>query len=147
MAVQVTGRLSHACVIVGVHTVVHPIHTVFSFTMFTATFLLCNSFKYCLKLEISRNNFPGIVTIHQGENREISQNFVCLKYWKLCVEITSVCSFIFASFFDISRVPAVRFIFSTLMFAIVFYIYHILLNRQRVIHSEPAFYDSTQRHE
>ncbi len=34
--------------------------------MFTATTVLCNSFKDCLKLK-SLNNYPGILKIHRGE--------------------------------------------------------------------------------
>ena len=38
----------------------------FSFTMFTVTTVLCNS----TKLEIIRNNYPGILKIHQGNITE-----------------------------------------------------------------------------
>ena len=49
----------HACVVS--HTSVHTMHTyVSSFSMSIATTVLCNSIKYRLKLEISRNNYPGI---------------------------------------------------------------------------------------
>ena len=47
------------------------IHTsVFSFTMFAATTVLCNSIKDCLKLGISQNSFIGNLNIHQGKSRE-----------------------------------------------------------------------------
>ena len=39
---------------------IHP--SIFSFTVFTVTTVLCNS----TKLEIIRNNYPGILKIHQG---------------------------------------------------------------------------------
>ena len=46
---------------------VHIVHTsVFSFTVFTATTVLCNSIKDCLKLGIRINNDPGILKTHQG---------------------------------------------------------------------------------
>ena len=55
----------------SVYTSVHTIHTsVFSFTMFNATTVLCNSIKDCLKQETSQNNYPGIFKIHQGKIRE-----------------------------------------------------------------------------
>ena len=40
-----------------------------SFTMFTATTVLCNSIKDFLKLEISQNSYPGIIKIHHENNR------------------------------------------------------------------------------
>ena len=49
---------------ISVHTI-HTVTSVFSFTMFTATTVLCDSIKNCLELEISRNNYPGIFKIHQ----------------------------------------------------------------------------------
>ena len=54
------------------HTSVHKIHTtMFSIAMtFTATTVFCNSIKDCLKLEISRNNDPGILTNYKVNNRE-----------------------------------------------------------------------------
>ena len=47
--------------------------------MFTATAVLCNSVKDCLKLETSQNNYRGIlVEIHRGETREITRDlFAC----------------------------------------------------------------------
>ena len=59
------------------HTSVYTIHTsVFSFTMCTATTVPCNSIKDCFNLEISRNNYPGILKINQGKIMEISGIFV-----------------------------------------------------------------------
>ena len=49
------------CVIV--HTSVHAIHT-------SATTVVCNDIKDCLKLEICRINYPGILKIHKGNIRE-----------------------------------------------------------------------------
>ena len=70
MMAVIEGRPSHACVIV--RTSVHTIHTsVFSFTMFTATAVLCSSIKVCLQPEISRNNYPGILKIHQGNIKDL----------------------------------------------------------------------------
>ena len=54
------GGALYACVI---HT------SAFSFTLFTGTTVLCNSIKDCLKLEISPNNYPGILKIHLGNIR------------------------------------------------------------------------------
>ena len=44
--------------------------------------VLCNSNKYCLKLEISQNNYPEIMKIHQGKMWE----FIFLKCWELLGE-------------------------------------------------------------
>ena len=55
-----------------VHNNIDTIHTgVFSFTIFTPTTVFCNSMKDCVKLEISTNNYPGILKIHQGKIREL----------------------------------------------------------------------------
>ena len=59
------GRPLHACVIIH-NSSVRTMHTiVFSFTMFTATIVLCNSIEDYIKLEISRNNHPGNLTNYQ----------------------------------------------------------------------------------
>ena len=56
---------------------VHSIHTsVFSFTMFTATTVLCYGIKDCLKVEIRCHNYPGMFVIHQG---------ISLKAWEPCL--------------------------------------------------------------
>ena len=58
MAVMGEGRSLHAWVIV--RTSVHTIHTsVFSFTVFSTTSVLCNSIKECLQLDISREFIRG----------------------------------------------------------------------------------------
>ena len=65
---------------------VYTVHTsVFSFTIFTATTVCCNTIKDRCKLEISRNNYPGILKIHQGKIREISGNFVFLRCLEPCM--------------------------------------------------------------
>ena len=43
-----------------------------TFTMFTAATVPYNSIKDCLKLEISRNNYLGILKILQEKIRKIS---------------------------------------------------------------------------
>ena len=84
MARRGEGRPLHACVIV--HACVHTMPTsVLSFAMFTETTGLCNSIKDCLKLEMSQNNDPEFLPIHQGKVREMSWNCVCLKCWEPCM--------------------------------------------------------------
>ena len=68
MALRAEGRPLHATVIVRTNG--HTIHTsVLNFTMFTATTVLCNIIKCCPRLEISLNNFTGILKNHQGKNK------------------------------------------------------------------------------
>ena len=51
------------------------IHTsVFVFTMLTTTTDLWNGIEGCLKLEINRNNYPGILKIYHGKVEEMSGN-------------------------------------------------------------------------
>ena len=53
--------------------------------MFTATTVLCNSIKDCLKVEISlQRKYPVILNI----NLKISTNFVCLKCCEPCSCVT-----------------------------------------------------------
>ena len=60
----------HACVIyIPVVLLVYVYSTVqtsvFSFTVFTAITVLCNSIKDCLKLEISQTKYHGIMKMHR----------------------------------------------------------------------------------
>ena len=58
--------------------------SVFSFTKFTATTVLCNSIKVCLELEISLNNYRGILKIWR-------ENYGILFAWNAQLVCTNHC--------------------------------------------------------
>ena len=71
MFIHAYGRERMNCVTVIVRTSVHTILTsVFSFTMFTATTVLCNSITDCCNMEISR--------------------IIILEFWKFIREISGI---------------------------------------------------------
>ena len=51
------------------------------FSVGIPAYLSVASIKYCLKLDISLNNYPGILKFIQGKITGISGNFVFLKCW------------------------------------------------------------------